>query len=155
MAPPLVPSVPIRERFTDEELAAVEGLPVEELRRRWHALSDSTQAITKGNPTGWWKDEAVAASVFKALRYCELYRTLCAGRTRDTSEVTVVFTRDENEHGYSQDCVIAYCLAEEANDPNEPNEGVRVWGHTDRSVKRALHTLTTECLCGAAKHVRR
>ena len=154
-----MPPLPLHERFTPEELAAARAIPPEELRARWHLLSDRVQAITRERPSDWWRDEGVAASVFKALRVCELYRTLAgkvtAGKAKTRSEANVLRTRDVNENGYMQDCVWAYCLSEEANNADEPNEGVRVWGHTDKSVQRALWTLSAECPCGAAEHVRK
>ncbi len=146
-------AAPLHERFSEDELTRARTLPVEELRRRYHELSDCTQAITR--EPNWWHAPGVSESVFRALRMCELYRTLSSGKKRASSDANVLYTRDVNENGYMQDCVWAYCLSPDANEPGEENEGVRVWGHTDKSIKRAMRLLTQECLCGAAEHLPR
>ncbi len=57
----------------------------------------------------------------------------------------IIYTKRQNERGYEGDCVIAVC--EEGEGRTEP-----VWGHGDRSVKRALATLSKVCSCGARWH---
>ena len=61
------------------------------------------------------------------------------------SEAHIDYTEEENDRGRMADCVIAECL--ESGDRTEP-----VWGHGERSVKRALATLTEHCSCRANYH---
>jgi hypothetical protein len=53
--------------------------------------------------------------------------------------------RPRAEGGPEQDCVIATCL--EGQFESEP-----VWGHSHRSVRRALAQLSEDCPCGARFH---
>lgn len=143
------------DRFSSEELAAARALPLEELRRKGVELSGRVQAITR--EPDWWRPEGVASSVFRALRVIELYREVAAElqRAKARTDANVLYTRDVNENGYMQDCVWAYCLSPDANEPGEENDGVRCWGHGPKSVQRAMRLLTQECPCGASEHVPR
>ena len=57
----------------------------------------------------------------------------------------IEFTDAEDEHGIERDCVIATCHA--SGESTEP-----VWGHSGRSVRRALAELSENCSCGARFH---
>lgn len=54
---------------------------------------------------------------------------------------------EANEDGRMQSCVFATCLRSETGYTVGP-----VWGTSERSVKRALCTLTEECDCRARFH---
>ncbi len=59
---------------------------------------------------------------------------------------TIEFTREHHDDSkIPRECVYARCL----------DSGCKVgpiWGHGDRSVKRALASLTENCECGARFH---
>ena len=57
----------------------------------------------------------------------------------------VEFTTATSSRGYQQKCVYARCRA--ADERVGP-----IWGHGEKSVKRALCTLTEQCWCGTKFH---
>lgn len=66
-------------------------------------------------------------------------------RRYSTVPASVKYTSEENDAGYEQDCVYATC----------GQSGLVVgpiWGHSERSVARALATLTEKCSCNARFH---
>jgi hypothetical protein len=64
---------------------------------------------------------------------------------RERAPATVESSSALNERGYLQPCVYAVCQREDY-------EVGPVWGTSERSVMRALCTLTRECPCGARRH---
>ena len=67
---------------------------------------------------------------------------------------TIEKTQAKNANGYLQDCVIATCDDSGDSTPKEyvsENESP-IWGHTYKSVRRALIVLSEECSCGARYH---
>jgi len=64
------------------------------------------------------------------------------------SYATIEYTEAENDDGYDVECVFATC----------EQSGVKVgpvWGHHERSVRRALATLGEKCDCGGFHRVRK
>jgi hypothetical protein len=72
------------------------------------------------------------------------------GRRRKLTKApaTVQFTTEENDEGRSQRCIYAWCQFTDI-------QVGPIWGHSERSIKRALATLTEECDCPARYHTRR
>jgi hypothetical protein len=67
------------------------------------------------------------------------------GEEYTESAAVIVYDEEENDFGRLADCVYARC--DESGDTAGP-----VWGHGERSVKRALATLSEECSCEARYH---
>jgi hypothetical protein len=66
-------------------------------------------------------------------------------RLKRKSPATIYFNTAENEEGHMQTCVYAEChLSVVKVGP--------VWGHSDRSIKRALGELTEVCDCPGQFH---
>lgn len=64
---------------------------------------------------------------------------------RKKAPAVVDVTSEINENGYLQPCVYAVCQR------GDYMAGP-IWGTSERSVTRALCTLTEECPCGARRH---
>ena len=73
-----------------------------------------------------------------------------AGRRRKITKApaTVFFTTQRNDEGREQRCDYAWCHFTEI-------KVGPIWGHSKRSVTRALATLTEECDCPARFHSQR
>lgn len=73
-----------------------------------------------------------------------------AGRRRKITKApaTVFFTTHRNDDDREQRCVYAWCHFTDI-------KVGPIWGHSKRSVKRALATLTEECDCPARFHSQR
>jgi hypothetical protein len=69
-------------------------------------------------------------------------------KSKVCAPATVCFTQARNESGQRQPCVFAQCHY--AGDTVGP-----VWGHGERSVRRALKTLSERCQCGRRFHRKR
>ena len=72
------------------------------------------------------------------------------GRRRKITKApaTVFFTTEKNDDDHEQRCVYAWCQFTDV-------KVGPVWGHSKRSVKRALATLTEQCDCPARYHMQR
>lgn len=86
-------------------------------------------------------DETVPRVVVREERRRELKR-LEQLAARQPAEVTRRSAL--NEFGRYQSCVVAIC--------GKTGDSAQAWGTSDRSVARALFTLSEACSCGAERH---
>lgn len=65
----------------------------------------------------------------------------------------VELTKAINKRGFEQDCVIVTCQ-ESGDSTPEVVDGDEepVWGHSPKSVRRALALLSENCSCGSRYH---